>query len=66
MSNRLPQAQLLAQLDAARRRVDRATELLERSLDLRERLQWGLDLDDMVEEVRVFKRDCRVFARRTT
>jgi hypothetical protein len=50
---------LIAQLDHARARLDRHTELLNRSFDLREQFLWGFDLDDMTAEVAAYKRDCR-------
>jgi hypothetical protein len=54
---------LIAQLDLARARLDRATDLMSRALDLREALEWGLDLDDMAREVESFKRDVTRYKR---
>jgi hypothetical protein len=49
---------LIAELNLARSRIDRATQLMSRALDLREQLEWGgLDLDDMAREVADFTRD---------
>jgi hypothetical protein len=51
---------LLTQLDLARARIDRATALMERALHLRQQMEWGVfDLDDLVDEVHAFRRDCR-------
>jgi hypothetical protein len=49
--------ELLEQHRAARRQLDETLELLDRALDLREQLQWQLDLDDMVEFVAQLRRD---------
>jgi hypothetical protein len=49
---------LIAQLDAARDRIDRATDLLSQSFHLRAQLTFGLDLDQMTAEVNHFKRSC--------
>ena len=53
---------LVLQLDDARVRLDRHTELLQWSLDFREQLYLGIwDLDDAVAEAAAFKRACRTF-----
>lgn len=49
---------------AARARVDAGLDLIDRALDLRERLYFGLDLDDMAAEVRDFKRAVEAHRRR--
>jgi hypothetical protein len=49
---------LVAELDAARATLDRYTTLIQWSLDIREQLEWGLDLDPMTAEVAAFKRAC--------
>jgi hypothetical protein len=49
---------LVAELDAARAKLDRKTDLLQWSIDLRELLYSGLDLDDMTAEVAAFRRAC--------
>jgi hypothetical protein len=50
-------ADLVAQLEATRSRVDRATQLMQWSIDLREQLTWGvLDIDAAREEVAAYKR----------
>jgi hypothetical protein len=51
--------QLIAQLDRTRGRLDRATDLLNQSFDLREMLWFGCDLDLMRDQVDAFKRACR-------
>jgi hypothetical protein len=43
--------ELVDEYRVARNRLDRSTELLARSLDLREQLWFGLDLDDMRDEI---------------
>jgi hypothetical protein len=48
---------LLVRLDFARARLDRGVDLMERAIELRQQLQWGLDLDDMRDQVDAFKRD---------
>jgi hypothetical protein len=46
----------LRQLDGARDRLDRAVELMQQSLDLRQQLAWGvLDIDHARAEVHTFK-----------
>ena len=50
---------IVAELDAARANLDRKTALLRWSIDLREQLQWSLDLDDMTKQVAAFRRKCR-------
>jgi hypothetical protein len=52
---------LIKQLNAARDRLDCDTALMQRAIDLRERLWFGLDLDDMRAEVAAFKRACSNF-----
>jgi hypothetical protein len=64
MSDRQSHARLLAQLDAARRRLDRDTNLLNWALTLHAKMQWGVcDLDDLAEEVRAFKSAVRASGR---
>lgn len=48
---------LIAELDAARARLDAHTALLNRALDLRELLWCGLDFDDITETFDALKRD---------
>jgi hypothetical protein len=48
---------LLIRLDYARRRLDRGVDLMERAIELRQQLQWGLDLDHVRDQVDAFKRD---------
>ena len=50
---------IIAELDAARANLDRKTDLLQWSIDLRELLYSGLDLDDMTEQVAAFRRECQ-------
>jgi len=58
-------AEVIAELNERRDWLDRATDLMERALDLREQLQWGVfDADDARAAVAEFKRDCRVHRRR--
>ena len=52
----------IARLDYYRA-LDRATQLMQHALDLRERLTFGLDLGDMVDEVHRFKRAISVWRR---
>jgi hypothetical protein len=47
---------LWEQYREARNRLDATLDLLSRTLDLREQLQWSLDLDDMLEDVRRLRR----------
>ena len=47
----------LARLAYYRDRVDLATSLMQRAIDLQEQLTWGLDLDHMRDEVSAFTRD---------
>lgn len=54
---------LIARLDHARRRIDKATDLLQWSLDIREQLHWQIDADDARATVDAFKRDCRAWQR---
>jgi hypothetical protein len=54
---------LNAKLDEARARLDHKIDLLQRSIDLREHPEWGLDLESMMEEVEALKRVCRDAAR---
>ena len=50
-------ADLVAQLGVTRARVERATQLMQWSLDLREQLTWGVfDIDAAREEVAAYKR----------
>ena len=57
---------LLSQLAAARERLDRATELMQRSLELRALLHMGvLDLDDAKTEVWEYRRACQAHRRYT-
>jgi hypothetical protein len=58
-----PDRDALKALDAARCRLDAATDLLNQATDLRERLWFGFDLDLMVDEVRAFKRACDAYRR---
>jgi hypothetical protein len=43
--------QLIAELDAARGQLNETLDLLNRALDLREQLWFGINLDDMAEAV---------------
>jgi hypothetical protein len=52
------------QLDAARDRLDRDVELLSQALDLRELLEWCIDLDDAVSAVAEFKYVSKAHRRR--
>jgi hypothetical protein len=52
-----------AQLNLARSRIDRATALINRALDLREQLEWGIDLDVAAQEVADFTRDVTLHKR---
>jgi hypothetical protein len=47
---------LLTQYRAARNQLDASVLLLQRALDLHEQLSWGLDLENMVNEVGELKR----------
>jgi hypothetical protein len=50
---------LVARYRAARGRLNRDLDLIDRALDLREMLYWGcFDLDDARAEVADFKRRC--------
>jgi len=50
-------ADLVAKFAASRARVERATQLMQWSIDLREQLTWGLfDIETAREEVAAFKR----------
>ena len=57
---------MIARLDWARSRVDRATELMQHALDLREQLGSGLDLEAMRDQVDAFKRAVAVYAQRAS
>jgi hypothetical protein len=48
---------LIAQLDRARARIDAASDLLQQAMDIRERLYFGADMDDMRDQVDEFRRD---------
>jgi hypothetical protein len=47
---------LVEELSIARDRIDRATELLQWSFDLREQLTWQFDIDDARSMVDAYKR----------
>lgn len=47
---------LLGELDAARARLNAGLDLIDRSFELREQLQWQLDLDHMRDQVSALKR----------
>ena len=50
---------IIAKLDAARATLDRDTKLIQWALDIREQLEFGLDLDLMAGEVAALKRACK-------
>jgi hypothetical protein len=52
------EADLISSLNAARDKLDARVALLNRALDLREELYFGLDLDQAVDAVRELRRDC--------
>ena len=55
MSSRHDQ-RLLIRRDYGRARLDRGVDLMQRALELREQLEWGIfDLDEAIAEVRAFK-----------
>jgi hypothetical protein len=55
---------LVEELGVARDRLDRATELMEWSMDLREHLTWSVfDIDDARDEVFKFKRAVEAYRR---
>lgn len=60
------QLELVAALDAARRRIDADTRLMQWALDLREQLWLGLDLEEMADQVAQFKRAYRTHRRAYT
>ena len=51
-------ADLIGSLNAARDKLNAHVALLNRALDLRELLYFGIDLDDAVQAVADFRRDC--------
>ena len=58
---------LLARLDYYRARVDRASELMQRALDLREQLTWGgIDIDAMRDQVDALRRGIAAYAQRAS
>jgi hypothetical protein len=57
--NCAPSPKIIADLNHARALVDRATDLLEVAENLRQRIYWGLDLDDIEDDVRVFRYACK-------
>lgn len=56
----------LARLAYYRDRVDLATSLMQHALDLREQLTFGLDLDEMRDQVDALKRAVAVYAQRAS
>jgi hypothetical protein len=57
-SSQAKQRLLVFRYRVARARLNARLDLLEQALQLRERLTFGFDLDEMVEEVRAFRRHC--------
>ena len=56
---------LVAQLNAARAKLDSDTELMQWAIDLREMLRWGaLDIDVAHAEIAAFRCACRAAASR--
>jgi len=56
--------EVIAELDAIRARLNRATDLIQRSFDLREQLTWGVfNADTARAAVADFKRACLVHSR---
>jgi hypothetical protein len=53
---------LLAHLDWRRQRLDRASDLIEQAIDLREQLHWGIDLDHARDLVDTLKRGVAAYA----
>jgi hypothetical protein len=51
-------ADLISELNRVRGRLDKRVALLNRALDLRQQLYFGIDLDDAVEAVAELRRDC--------
>jgi hypothetical protein len=56
----MSEQQLLLRYRASRRRLNATLDLIDRAIDLREQLWFGLDLDHMREEVRAF---CKIAQR---
>jgi hypothetical protein len=64
LADKAAQLDLIARLNAARRQIDADTYFLNRALDIREQLRWGIfDLGEAIAEVGAFQRDCRAHMR---
>jgi hypothetical protein len=58
---------LLARLDYYSARVDRATQLMQHALDLREQLTWGgIDIDAIRDQVDALRRGVAAYAQRAS